>query len=542
MQRAFSLFRLVQEREITGVTPLNWPGRQPDPSPSTALINAYLQNRQPEQLSTLVPILKTHALQGDEVATRFFISLVNNHRQPHETRNLLIAHLSEIAAFRQEAEWFYEIFKYRLPMQPAHPSQYDPRQAIDALCKAATLQGEFATKAAVILAHLYATELGLLVRPGANHQISLKDLYLRFCNADSAPNIRRAGMTHFAELGCRQAISDLMRGNVTHAIGENMAPATNSAQHWQQRLQTNQAYLGSRFLHYYELALQNTLRFGPPNYIADGFPHDIIELIDLCANYHSQQHPPIRGHRLVGKLQIYAEVKTKFIAAALEGNLVAAEFLALHASNPDNHWFAFEPGDATHWNQHILDSRIPDCKIVHRAAQRLFEAATPSSDHPVQDYTQRQLKLLQTAYQLGCPESALKLAGRAMTYHHAEPAMDYINFALVRSTSASITRSLVTLLATHQWHQDARYIPFCYQVFAQDILRSPANARWVLVLIINECMKLNDQTLAGHWRKLNLDHFEITRMPPEEIDALADKTARAMVAYYHNSPSPRWLN
>lgn len=437
-------FRAIQRQEITGNKKTINLGKQAEKQ-AVVLINQLKSETELSNQLIYLDQIKKLALLKVKTALRFYKEYCeNNIFEEMETNNAMNAAYEEIGCIHENPEFLCEAFYRNSCFRQYNPEQAFPslQKAFACLTLATKLKGNDATFASYIFAYLYSGELGFY-NDRSRHLGTLSNLYYEFMSplleltSDEKYKIKKTknidydiirleGEIFFANMGSRDAINNLIE-IYEHGREEfNIVANPEESNKWQQKLQKLPEFLIKKYREHFEVALQNTKKYGycngnrgrAPNYLdytapKNYLPLDMLYFINVLGQINTGSSSYV----------IQSYYKQGFVAEAESGNISACLYLAYYELRCN------KPEAAKIWYKKILET---DYSIYIDMPYEIITAARSCWEYALNEGLPESEadQLLKAAADLGCFDSALLFASKHLEKNSNAEAIKYFDLAL----------------------------------------------------------------------------------------------------------------
>jgi hypothetical protein len=517
MLRNISFFQRIQQREITGK--MYYPQGVQKEKQARELINQYKKAEKIEERILLLGQLKDLVLLNVKPAVDFYNNIYTYSFTLFEMNEVVNSAFKEIGYFNTNPKFLCNLF-YRLWCLHGDGLP-NIMEGFNCLVDATKMHDKQAVVASYILAYLYSAELGhnfKNVRPlGLG---SLEFFYIQFIKKLEGLNInvvklRLDGEIAFANLGCASAISNLIKWYSNGNEILHIEPDLDKAKELSLRLSTLEDFLQKKYCEYYDIALQNTKKFG---YIHVGTPDveftyflKVWGVIKFGADY--QKALPI--------------VKEEFIQEAMSGSIGSCLLLAYQALNDQ------DLSDAKKWFNKILEINggewVNPLEEAVIASRECYEIAIKQKVS-VED----QHVLLEESARLGCVKSLLELGEQKLIQANLKEAKKYFNSALAHSSSTSVPYTICNSIIEFMHKGWVGLEPYYFATKGEEIKRG---SRSGIIEMFSLANRIDDEELATSWSEIELN-LSNSLIEPETIDELIKKTQDSCNRYYENDVEP----
>lgn len=534
-------FQTISERQITGKQSL-------EKKQAILLINTYKDNREsnPELALACLREIKKLALANVKQAINFFkYSMLftqylwqracldsdpdfNSIPEINEAFNYAY---KDIGILHKNPEFLCEAY-YRLAnFRSSDPILHCPNipEAFNLLISASRMEGKDATFASFSLAFLYSSEIetaDVYVTNNFSFKFcSLSQLHHFFSvsmtNLSSEKKqmlkqtkkidldlVRKQGEITFAEMGCKQAIENLVQLYSTGNMQLNIKQDLEKSAEWQTKLNDLPNFLKKKYQEYFEIAYHNTIKYG--YCCSEGYGNktyssynDLDDKPEIDLNYFIKYLC-----RVENNFDLVDQYHTKFRQEANSGNNACCFYLASNAA------VSCDSVLAKKWYTKILENDHSKPNEIILATRSLYEISKMEKSSKSE-----KIKLLEKAADLNCCESLMDLGKIYLKNDDLENAKKYFDILMKHLSSIPFlyqTREL--------FMKDKRLMPYLLQVLGEEIKRTNyVYLNW-FTKVMNFVEKMDDESLSSSWKEIQNQIEKEHVIDEDVINHLVEKT------------------
>ncbi len=374
---------------------------------------------------------------------------------------------------------------------------------------AESARGRVAIDAAIMLAKLYAYELGFYIDPHQQQDAySLSWHYQIMCTRVLDPKNKKAEMAvtisaagAYAEMGSRDALTELIRWYQKGDKELGLEPDEAEAEKWQIELDELHENLKKKFDHCFYLAINGIITQG---YISEN--ND--ELIRLYLIIHDKPST-IKDAR-----NFFLDHLDKNINTIPDAMFFRAKSFDHGTHHPIN------AASAKLWYGVALNSKNCSPGNAAIAARRLYDLYNEN------DGVSREA-LLKKADELGCPKSAYDYGARALKNKKMNEALRYFSCALDRDCDDYTAQSIMNDLGYKKPFEALEIMKVFFKATLH--LARKGNNRGIVRII--DTLADEDKQLEAAWTQLNTQVIERYPVNVAAVNALIEETQQTFLRY-----------